>query len=391
MNALVMGDREMWDPTVGFREEHLSLTGAYFTIQTHKEGNGGEQTNYTMLDAHELNRRGDNLQATTLIGDFVVVNDHFYDVYAHLLIDHFPALAWLQSHLPETTRFILPDNPVYNSILTYVDPEFVKNRILWVGKGEVLQITGTFRPYFASVARYYRKGGITLSRIVRPLGFVQALRSWLSVVGGPPQQADIGEGTIVYYSRSAAHHKRNKANITKLNPHIDASHGRQIEEGHERDIIDVIRNGMARHRRNERLVVFNGHRESDGKPMSFLEQRDLFSSASIVVGPHGGGMASIIFMEERSRTPPAVLEFICSPESVKVQSSCPWHKTFYSLWGTIPWIDYHHVPFSSNSTKDFTYVSLKLVDEALNALFARSEINGAMAAKEELAIKRSHL
>lgn len=72
----------------------------------------------------------------------------------------------------------------------------------------------------------------------------------------------------------------------------------------------------------ERLVIYSG-RDKDGKSLSIDVQAKLFRSAAAVIGPHGGGMANILWAmgtrPSSCKARVAVLEFICGPQSVQVQ------------------------------------------------------------------------
>ena len=65
----------------------------------------------------------------------------------------------------------------------------------------------------------------------------------------------------------------------------------------------------------EHLVVFDGTE-------SLREQMDLFQSANAVIGPHGGGLANLLFLlpSGSCETRPKVLELITSSNTPKLHS-----------------------------------------------------------------------
>jgi hypothetical protein len=171
---------------------------------------------------------------------------------------------------------------------------------------------------------------------------------------------------------------------------VGVLHGRVVDWAHEQDIIELIRRAMARHGRHEQLVVHSG-KDAAGKIMSIREQQSLFERAHVVIGPHGGALANLLWMDPTKEGAacaerPAVVEFLCSQKSIQVQpferpgiadgrpparGECPWGRTYWRLFGTTPWLRYHHVLYAENSTSDRTFVNLNHLDDALDAVFAR--------------------
>jgi hypothetical protein len=353
--AGVVRDANDQDPTVEFRS--FPLAGRLIFLKPR-----GRRRTVTATVVNERTRIPQHIaNVTELNGDFVIVKWSHSSVFAHELPDHFPTVAWLCTNLPASTRIVLLDsNAAFKRLLFAVDPEYARRGVLWVGEGEVLHITGTLRTFDPP-----KKHGTP------PIAFIQAARSWLR--NKTSRSPNVGHGferqrstsTIVFYSRTAA----------LFNGRF-VSNCLTAEENHEKAIITLIRNAMTRHLRSERLVIFDGQGAA-GIHLTLQERRDLFSSASYVIGPHGVGMANILWMDssERSceRPRPAVLEFWCTDESTaapKFQAS-GYHRTNFMLYGTIPWIDYHHVPIYSSSAKGQPLKNLTLVDEALNAIFSK--------------------
>jgi len=112
------------------------------------------------------------------------------------------------------------------------------------------------------------------------------------------------------------------------------------------------------------------------------------SSCLQVVGPHGAGLANILWMaadpvsvtqgvsnsllqlgfdEDRFRRP-AVLEFVCSKETISVQKGCL-GKSFWSLYGGARWINYYHMLLARNSTDEGLYVERTEFANAINTIF----------------------
>ena len=118
---------------------------------------------------------------------------------------------------------------------------------------------------------------------------------------------------------------------------------------------------------DKRLVYF------DGDDLSIAEQVRAFRSATVVIGAHGGGLANIMWTNIPSTScsdRPKVIEFLCGQASVAVQNGCPYGKTYWNLAATIPWVDYHHVLYTSNSTNKDVYIDLEALGMAMDRVLS---------------------
>jgi hypothetical protein len=142
--------------------------------------------------------------------------------------------------------------------------------------------------------------------------------------------------TVVFYSRTS--------NST--------FHGRTASKEHEAYIIDIILTSMAEFKRPEQFVIFNGE-DKNGQTLGFQAQYDVFRSANIVIGPHGSGLANILWMQPavKCTKAPKVLEIMCTKDTTQVQPGCP-GKTYWSLLGGVPWVKYYHMQLARNSSGD---------------------------------------
>jgi hypothetical protein len=156
-------------------------------------------------------------------------------------------------------------------------------------------------------------------------------------------------------------------------------HGRIIPLGHEEVLLEILQGAL----------------NKEGNTLSFERQFDLFSRATLVVGPHGAGLANLAWMTadpigvtasmtvefgvtdsspafplpvDRLRRP-AVLEFVCSKETMTVQNGCLLGMSFWSLYGGAPWINYYHMLLARNSTKGGLYVERNEFETSINTIF----------------------
>jgi hypothetical protein len=103
------------------------------------------------------------------------------------------------------------------------------------------------------------------------------------------------------------------------------------------------------------FTVFTG--SEDGSTMSLVKQIQLFDSARVVIGPHGGGLANLMYMN--SVKPSFVCEFT-SGTAVNIHGGRPFLKNFNQLLGCVPELhsEYYLIPFSAGSTLDFATIDL---------------------------------
>lgn len=306
-----------------------------------------------------------------LHGNYVTFISWFTGNYGHFLHDHLPVIAWLREYLDPDVKFLLLYHPRHEEILNTVDPTFVRERVEWVQRHELLQINDGTLTVMAAATPY---------RNIRP---IESLGRWLN--DARPATHDTSKGTIIYYTRGGS---------------SDTQHGRVVEPNHEANIIAAIRAKMAKYNRPEELVIFNG--QENGATMAIERQFQLFRSASTVIGPHGSGLANVVWMDASStpttkesadRTPsttctkrPRILEFLLGPDSAQVHPPCeecegiPFSRTYYHLFSTIPWVEYNHLLYAGNSTEATTYIDLTALDLALEDMWSSNNMDADNAA-----------
>jgi hypothetical protein len=274
--------------------------------------------------------------------DYVVFIANNFSVFAHFFLDYLPYIAYLRKTMPSTTRFLLADARKHNTRarLEKLDPEFAK-RIDWILCD---------KPRDCNQLVKVRNGSLTVLRPVsgtRHMNLLLMARQWI-LQSHPPKPESSTHLTVVYYTRHNA----------------SAGHGRAMVLHQERVMIKLIEQALRRYGRPEELVVFDG-------TQSFDEQINIFQSANFVIGPHGGGLANLIFLlpastcEER----PKVLEFITNSLTPEVQKGSM-GKTYYNLYSTCPWAEYHHVLYVPPSSEEVTFVNLHEFKDAINVMFA---------------------
>lgn len=269
-------------------------------------------------------------------GDYVTYTAHWPGNYGHHLHDHLPSIAYARHVMPESTKFILVKNEGDKKRLQFIDPVFEAERVVWADERTIYRVsTGSMSGLPSPSTRHI-------------IDRFNQLRNWVL----PKPSFPTDQKTIIYYTRGGA----------------DTHHGRTMEPGHERHLLHLIREKMAQYGRKEHLVIFDG--SENGATMSLEHQFDLFRSASIAIGPHGSGLANILWLpaadscNRRSK----VLEFLVQPSQTDIQVGGSF-KTYMYLYGFPEWVEYHHLYYTSDSTRDLLRVDLDLFVEALDDLF----------------------
>ena len=85
---------------------------------------------------------------------------------------------------------------------------------------------------------------------------------------------------------------------------ITAGHGRKLTQENQNQIIEILKEYADKN--NLEFYLLTGQ-ESDGTVTSIPKQYELFSSAKLVVGPHGGVMSNLIFLDPLKE--PNIIEF----------------------------------------------------------------------------------
>ena len=149
-----------------------------------------------------------------------------------------------------------------------------------------------------------------------------------------------------------------------------AGGGRVLDKRCEALILKSLRRRLNECGRREKIVYYTGQDEY-GHRLSQEDQFELFRSATLFVGPHGGGGAGILFMmsptphdERTCDSRPQVVEFIPGPRSAHVHWA---FASFYPLLFGAPWTEYHLVQYLSNSSQSVTYVGMDAWEAAADA------------------------
>mmetsp|Transcript_38241 Transcript_38241/g.114465 ORF Transcript_38241/g.114465 Transcript_38241/m.114465 type:complete len:345 (-) Transcript_38241:50-1084(-) len=321
--------------------------------------------------AHEQYVAARSPQSTILAGVDVVAHTGFFpNNFGHILHDNLPVVAWLKYVAHDEATFLLPDHDKFRELVRFIDPEFFR-RVHWYHPNEVITVrdgTLTVSDHWPFLGPY----GNTLWRY---------LRSWIGE--NHPERYPEDERTVVFYTRgpvppengaaAAATDEEWNLDIGPPRPSAETRHGRLLDLNHQSDVVASVRAAMERHGRKETLVFFTGSDETTGKILPFREQFDTFRRASAVIGPHGSGLANVIWTDP---FPPGcgdrvkMLEFIPGSDSAHVQKL---YNGYYWNMRGMP-LEWHQITYTPDSTQEVTRVRLPDLEKALDDMWGPKDL-----------------
>ncbi len=143
-----------------------------------------------------------------------------------------------------------------------------------------------------------------------------------------------------------------------------AKHGRKMNAHNEDTIIKLSKHYAQSNDLD--FIVFDG-RHKDGSIMSILEQAQLFNQAKMIIGPHGGALANILYVGSDNNC--KVCEFV-NGKHTTVQKCRPFGKNYNRLLGYAPetYLDYYLIPFEIGSDKEETFINIDNFKYFLNSI-----------------------
>jgi len=293
----------------------------------------------------------------TFEGDYAAFSGWYVGNFGHFVHDHVPVIAWMKSNVPESTKFLLPYNPLHENIMKVVDPKFVEERVVWIEYDQTVKVEGTLTVLVPKKNDPFPCGFPQTAAV-----FTEHLRAWLEEAHRELWEAKEKQPKkVIFYTRSGGTARRN------------------LDKGLEDMILKKIRESMVKYGRAEdELVIFNG-KDPSGETFSIQEQFDLFSSADVLIGPHGSGMTNMIWMDPRRRpcggTQNKILEFSSSMRTKQVQSGA--YSSYWFLFGSTPWLDYHNLYYLPRSTPETVVVNLEAFEKGLEALWEGDKVKSS--------------
>lgn len=278
---------------------------------------------------------------------FVVAN-WFPGNFMHFMHDTLPLVYWIKKfHSSGNASFVLIDHPLHRNFVNWLDRDL---NVEWV-------------KLFETVCIARGSGSLTAVQMISvgPTAPNDKTANSFNIDATPWDVDNAALSTNFFHEVQRLHpssHIKARRSIIFYSRRASASvhHGRSMNAEHEEWLLSIIRSAMMRHGRSEELIIFNGIAK-DGNQIGFEEQFMLFRSASMLIGPHGGGMTNLVWMAaaHSCRDRPIIIEFICGRDSPNVvpRGCGPGRPSFMSTWqswGGAPWVNYHHLLLASNSS-----------------------------------------
>ena len=324
---------------------------------------------WNFVDPQDLNDQV--IKLTTVLNDpdveeYIVYAGNSVGLYQHFLMDHIGYIAYFRKTMGPKTKLIIPDaaSQVSSQILKSLDPKFVQDKMVF------LQCFSFHNCNHRLIVEHPTATlkVVTPQSTARHSELLQMARDWVREVRPPNPNSP---KKIIYYTRNSL----KDGMITSLNKHT-----RAMDINQELVIVRTIRRKIMRYHRSEELVIFDGS-------MSFDEQVELFQSASIVIGAHGGGLANLIFSSldakscaDRTKVLEFKTNYLC-PDLQFGRSS----TTFYFLFTKASWTEFHHIHYIPPSDGKTTYIDTDELNSALNSLMSeRTETNALRAVRDDI-------
>jgi hypothetical protein len=128
---------------------------------------------------------------------------------------------------------------------------------------------------------------------------------------------------------------------------------RKIQDDNELEIVKLLKYFCDNN--NLIFTMFDGYK--NGKRMTLSEQSKLFNEAKMVVGPHGGAMSNIVYLDPNNN--PIVCEFTGGTQS-PVHANSVFGKNYSNLYTSYfeEIYDYSLIPFTDDSSYDVVKIDI---------------------------------
>lgn len=260
-------------------------------------------------------RGGERTAETKAYNNVLLLCIPFFHNYSHCLADVIPKLMWYDTN--HSADVIYTNTcEVLQSVLDTLNIKF--NKIVFVHENFKLD-TDVVDVHIHSVDFH------------RDINHIKLLKDKIDEKYSEVAQTD---NLLIYCTRNS----------------VDAKHGRQMGEENEQEIISILQSYCEE--TGLEFTIFNGL--EGGTTMCYTKQIELFNRAKVVIGPHGGAFANILFCNPKNNV--TVCEFT-SGTQVQVHG-LSLNKHYNKLFAFLPEeiYDYYLIPFEIGSTAEFTYI-----------------------------------
>lgn len=273
-----------------------------------------------------------NPKKRSLNGNYIGFHSWWADKYGHIMHDSIPLIAYLRATVNDSFKFLMLNKPVIKTIIKAFDPDFY-NRIEWIEIGEIISVTGDL---IVPTPDHYP--------CIMQNNLMSYFLNWTSTRLPKPTHRE----NIIFYTRN------------KTTPR------RVVNLENEKELIASLKKFLIDNKIDGNLVIFSG-KDEHGKTLSVEEQISIFRSAHTIIGPHGTGLANIMWCDFIDDSPIKLLEFCPGPVGYSDQVQQEFNG-YHAVLKGLP-IDYHIILYKPESTPDQTFVDLRDFNEAIEKMF----------------------
>jgi len=288
-----------------------------------------------------------NLPVIRLVGNYVAFHTWALGLFGHFGHDWLPTIAFLRSITDPESIFLLVDHPTSRQYLSFLDPHFANNRVVWIKQDQVIRIEGNLTVQVP----------VDIPNVYGCCYGWDPLRQWIAEKHADriPNEV-VPQKHVLFYSR------------TNVNA---AENGRALDPVLEEQLLAAIRSKLQQYGRGDVPVIRFSGEDAAGNVLPLVNQFALLRGASAWIGPHGGALGGnfawldpfVQTCEER----PQILEFIPGRATAQL-------PLYASTFGNIrKWpLDYHTVLYTPNATDEFASIDLQQFNDALDAMWGSS-------------------
>ena len=226
----------------GFNDEHI--------VHFKREIDGGHAMPEVTLPPIDRDVAAAGGYITLPPGKYVTFSGWYRGNYGHYIHDHGSKIAWLRHIVDQDTLFILPYHKVHKDILTVVDEDFVRNRIIWINYSQVVRAT---HPSSLTVVKPKSNWPFLNGYPQTGTIYTEFFRQWLeeSHWMKSSRNTAVRRFKVIYYTRTGGGTAR-----------------RYVNKELELQILSKIRKAMTRRGQNpdSDLIIFDG---TDGNGKNF--------------------------------------------------------------------------------------------------------------------------
>lgn len=255
--------------------------------------------------------------------NITIIDFGFENNYCHCLIDILPVLLYSDKYF-ESDLIISPLSDLMLTLIALFGLEF--NKVKFLKKNEKITL------------KYKEESEFQITNQHRNYTMISLLKEKIEFCFNQNHHIPLNN-RLIYCTRNTS---------------SDVKNNRKMLNSNEQAIIEILKNYAESN--NLVFTLFNG--QENGKTMDHIKQMVLFREAKIVIGPHGGAMSNVIYLDPKNK--PAVCEFCCGIHSSKqVKHGSPFSQNYNRLYSYVPGdlFCYSLIPFAHSSTDMETLLS----------------------------------